>query len=527
MNHKNLCSKPVIVGAGVLVALAGCTHAPLDKSVPSTARVQPVFRVQQPVGTAAGQHAVGRMELAAGRLDAAIKRFGQALQLDPAFVDAHNGLGVAYGQQGRFPEAVAAFQAALTRAPNAPHLLNNLGYAQLKAGNHDDAWVSLARAYRLDKTNPQTRENLVLLATARAAAAPVALASATSGSAQPVSAQPVSAQPVSAQPVSAQPVSAQPVSAQPVSAQPVSAQLGSPQMASVEPASADVAAPAASALVVTPVASPSAPLAGLHGAVLVQSDRGRLHQVAPGIFQLRPAVAGVASGSASVAASAPPVAPAARVAAAAVPSFRVTPTIPAAVAEAPRAAMVRGSLPGAASAPAAIMPPLVLSAAAPAGRVAPPAARLASTGGIAAVDGFEVSNGVGVRHLAGRMARALRELGVSVDRVSDYRWFGVRRSELHYRDGHRDAALTVAGTLPVKPRFVRSKNMQESINVRLVVGRDLSASQVAWLGEENLHQADLADEANPIAVSAGSGGLAAQSMARLASTESGRGWRYF
>jgi len=441
MNHRFHRRKQLLIGTGVLVALTGCTQVPLNKASVPAAKFAPVYRVQQPVGTAAGQHAVGRMEMAAGRLDAAINRFRQALQLDPAFVDAYNGLGVVYGQQGLFPEAVAAFQAALTHAPNAPHLLNNLGYAQMKAGNHDEAWAALARAYRLDKTNPQTRENLVLLATARAAAAPAALASAASGPMRP---------------------------------------------ASTERASLVVGAPAAADLVVTPVTSPSAPLTGLHGAVLVQSDPARLHQFAPGILELQPTADRGAIGSASAAAPAP----AASVAAVRVASFQMASMVPAAVA-------------------------------------APPAARLASTGGIAAVDGFEVSNGVGVRHLAGRMARALRELGVSVDRVSDYRWFGVRRSELHYREGHRDAALTVAGTLPVKPRFVRSKNMQESINVRLVVGRDLSASQVAWLGEENLHQADLADEANPIAVSAGSGGLAAQSMARLASTESGRGWRYF
>lgn len=483
MNRGFRHRKQLLIVAGALVALTGCAQVPLDKAGVPSAKVEPVYRVQQPVGTAAGQHAVGRMELAAGRLDAAVKRFRQALQLDPAFVDAHNGLGVAYGQQGRFSEAVGAFQAALTLAPNAPHLLNNLGYAQLRAGNHDDAWVALARAYRLDRTNPQTRENLVLLATARAAAASVAFASAAGGSAPPASMEP----------------------------------------ASMEPASMVVAAPAAPALVVTPVASPSAPLTGLHGAVLVQSDRGRLHQVSPGILELRPAVAEVASEPASAAASVP-------VAAAALASFKVTSTVPAALAEAPRAAIGHGSLPGAASAPAVIMPAPAVTAAAPAGlpvaAATPPAARLASTGGAAPVEGFEVSNGVGVRNLAGRMARALRELGVSVDRVSDYRWFGVQRSELHYRDGHRDAALSIADTLPVKPRFVRSRRLQESINVRLVVGRDLSASQVAWLGEENLLKADLAEETGP-AVPVASGALAAPPAVKLASAEPGRGWRYF
>jgi hypothetical protein len=125
------------------------------------------------------------------------------------------------------------------------------------------------------------------------------------------------------------------------------------------------------------------------------------------------------------------------------------------------------------------------------------------------------------------MARALGKLGVSVDRVSDYRWFGIRRSEIHYRDGHRDAALTVAGTLPVQPRFVRSARMQQSINVRLVVGRDLSAKQVAWLGEESLLQADLAEDSAPAAPTALQSDARPAEVVRLASADVARGWRHF
>lgn len=439
MNWRTQGTRPLLMGAGALVVLAGCTYAPLQKASAPSAKVEPLYRVQQPAGTAAGQYAVGRMELAAGRVDAAVRRFQQALQLDPALVEAHNGLGIAYGQQGRFVDAADAFRGALAHAPDAPHLLNNLGYALMRAGSLDDAWVALSRAYRLDTANPQTRENLVQLAAARkGATTPVAAAIAPSDPATETHAAAGSAT------------------------------LSSSAVQVPATRSTDAIPPASVA--VKPVASPVVSIPGLHGAVIVQSDESRLRQVAPGILELRPASEPT-----------PQVAASARV----------------------------------------IMPPTAKVD-------APPAARLASAAGAASpVNGFEVSNGVGVRHVAGRMARALARLGVSVDRVSDYRWFGVRRSEIHYRDGHRDAAMTVAGTLPVQPRVLRSTRMQQSINVRLVVGRDLNAKQLAWLGEESLLQADLADGTAPSAQPAAQAASDEGRVLQIASAQFSRGWRHF
>ena len=84
---------PWILGLGAIALTAGCAQVPLAKVEPTAAgpQVAPVYRVQQPAGTAAGQHAVGRIDLAEGRVDAAIARFRNALQLDRGFVEAHNG----------------------------------------------------------------------------------------------------------------------------------------------------------------------------------------------------------------------------------------------------------------------------------------------------------------------------------------------------------------------------------------------------------------------------------------------------
>ncbi|MCD6680258.1 MAG: tetratricopeptide repeat protein [Burkholderiaceae bacterium] len=153
----------IVACACAAALMSGCAQmGPVSES--SGMKVAPVYRVQQPAGTAAGQYAVGRMDLAEGRIDAAIVRFGNALKLDPRFVEAHNGLGVALGLQGRFDESAEAFGAALAIDPAAAHVLSNLGFAQMKAGRLHDARHSLGQSLALDPTNARTRENVRQLA---------------------------------------------------------------------------------------------------------------------------------------------------------------------------------------------------------------------------------------------------------------------------------------------------------------------------------------------------------------------------
>jgi hypothetical protein len=146
-----------------LLVLAGCASTtPTPDARPL--KIEPVQRVQQPAGTAAGQYAVGRMDLAADRYESAVRRFELAIQLDPRMLEAHNALGVAHGRAGNFGMAVASFEAALAMAPDAPHVLNNLGFAQMKAGRLEESWRSLKRALQVDPRNATTRENVRLLA---------------------------------------------------------------------------------------------------------------------------------------------------------------------------------------------------------------------------------------------------------------------------------------------------------------------------------------------------------------------------
>lgn len=404
-------SHRLLFAACAISLITGCAtttdRVALDAS---NTKIQPVFRVQQPAGTAAGQYAVGRIELADGRIGAAIVRFRNALKLDPAFVDAQNGLGVAYGQQGRFDKAAEAFRAALALAPASPYVLNNLGYAEMKAGRLVEARESFRHSLAIDPKNVHTRENVRLLVQLEQDSRAVVM--------------------------------------------------------EVAPAPVRAAAPAQAA-------PPQASVA----TVLSRTDKTMLVQLAPNVYELRPASpiadAHERSPVVSPVAVQPVVAPVAvaapAVAAAAVatPAVAAAAITEAAVTEAPRAAsptpaVVRTVAPRATpSAPAVV-------------RTAAPRAP------VAAVTRFEVSNGVGIERLAARTAVRFARLGIGISRVSNYESFDRVQTEIHYRKGFLEQARLVQAKLPVAAKLVASGSLRTDINVRLVVGRDMATGSLAW-----------------------------------------------
>lgn len=263
---------PVSLTVSAVALIAGCATAPgvVELNARNT-KIEPLYRVEQPAGTAAGQYAVGRMHLAEGRVDAAMTRFRNALTLEPGYVEALNGLGVAYGQKGRYEEAVQAFRTALAAAPDSARLLNNLGFAQFKAGHLEEASLSLDRALELEPHDLRTRENVRQLAEARERAA------LTMKPDEPVKAPQVTAV-VPAQADDAVPA---PVQVRPVEAVAAAVPVSEPRTEPARSANFEV--------------------------VLAKSNESMLVQVAPAVYEIRLIAAAqqVASGPAAA-----PVAPA-------------------------------------------------------------------------------------------------------------------------------------------------------------------------------------------------------------------------
>jgi len=457
---------PLLVGACSVALVTGCatTTDPvsLDKS---NTKVQPVYRVQQPAGTAAGQYAVGRLDLAEGRVDAAIVRFRNALKLDPTFVEAHNGLGVALGMKGRYDEAAEAFTAALAHSPASAHVLNNLGYAQMKAGRLHDAWRSFGQSLDLDPKNASTRENVRLLALQRGdGSTPTVEASTTKARGD---------------------------ATRSVVREEAPAHQGYPET------------------------------------VLSASDASVLVQLSTNVYELRPAQPHVKMAAAepnpAVAGSVKPPAFGAAVSISAVP-----PTV-SVVRSAPSHALAPrpSSQPAASPAPSA-PPAKVLAAPAAAyapSRAVEATSQTTSKGAAPGwVSRFEVSNGAGIERLAARTATQLARSGIGISRVSNYERFDRVTTEIHYRKGFLEDARVVQKSLPVPAKLVASRSLRPDVNVRLVLGRDMVQARIAgWYeGDDAMASSSPAPGVDGGSLDHASAGHAE----RVAARSLAGGWRY-
>ena len=79
-----------------------------------------------------------------GRYDEAAAHFEKALQIDRNFYDGLVGMGVTREFQGRLPEAIDYFQAAIRSQPDAPTAHVQLGHALWKQNSDQAALEEIA-----------------------------------------------------------------------------------------------------------------------------------------------------------------------------------------------------------------------------------------------------------------------------------------------------------------------------------------------------------------------------------------------
>lgn len=89
---------------------------------------------------------------------------------------------------------------------------------------------------------------------------------------------------------------------------------------------------------------------------------------------------------------------------------------------------------------------------------------------------LEISNGNGRQGLARLMSRQLRDADVKVVRLTNEKGFAVRQTRIEYQAAYRGVAERLAERYAAKPVEV---DMNGRTNMRLVIGRDLSASLIA------------------------------------------------
>jgi hypothetical protein len=451
-----------ILGVGAIALTAGCAQTPNRQSIAAPA-IEPLYRFSEPAGTASGQYAVGRIDLAEGRVDAAILRFRAALRLDAKFVDANNALGVAYGQQGRFAEAIEQFEAALKLDPNAAHVLNNLGFAQLKAGQVSKAKTALERALALHPENAGVRANL---AAADAALKVVELAAVPQAAVAPMEPGRPGVQPASE--TLAEDVATSPAG----SLTPRVEFLSGPVFAQFDLDLTKIAFADTGQSIPTPAASFTRAATGVeftdsrYRIITATESSGSMVQVAANVFEWRDREPVVAQADVPVALPAT-VADSAQASSSATTTATTTATT-SATASATRSA-TRSATASTTSNP---LSPEALIAAIKQFLPEKMGKVLAQK---VSVDygGIEVVNNLGVRGLGDRWSEQLRQKGLDVVRVTEQQSPVQARTTIYYRSGFSADARHLADRLrTIAPRIELTSSLPAGVDIRLVLGKD-------------------------------------------------------
>jgi CHAT domain-containing protein/Flp pilus assembly protein TadD len=96
----------------------------------------------------------------AGDLEGAIAAYEKALEIDPKFHHAWNGLGATLNDLGRKIEAIAAYNKALEIDPKYHHAWNGLGKILNDLGRHSEAIAPCEKALEIDPKFHHARNNL-------------------------------------------------------------------------------------------------------------------------------------------------------------------------------------------------------------------------------------------------------------------------------------------------------------------------------------------------------------------------------
>ena len=101
-----------------------------------------------------------------------------------------------------------------------------------------------------------------------------------------------------------------------------------------------------------------------------------------------------------------------------------------------------------------------------------PATPAASSRPQEVVSRLEVSNGNGVTGMAARVGRWLATQGTHTDRLSNQPHFSQQQTVVQYRNGHEEAALRIARSLPASAKADSLPTQGLRSDVRVVLGRD-------------------------------------------------------
>jgi tetratricopeptide (TPR) repeat protein len=134
-----------------IVGVCGCAlaSAAQDEAKPAApAETKPAApAAAAPAGDVRSLLASGQRSLMGEKWEEAIPYFEQILQKDPANDEARFGLGTAYGQTGKYKEALELLEALIKSNPDNASLKNNIAWIYAKA--KDPAYQNFEKAVKL------------------------------------------------------------------------------------------------------------------------------------------------------------------------------------------------------------------------------------------------------------------------------------------------------------------------------------------------------------------------------------------
>jgi Tfp pilus assembly protein PilF len=97
-----------------------------------------------------------------GDADTALRRFNQALIIDPNFAPAYFGIAYVYSVQDKLDLAIQNYRKSIEKDPTFSHSYSNLGLSLLYAGKPTEALPNLKKALDIDFKNGDAHVNIAL-----------------------------------------------------------------------------------------------------------------------------------------------------------------------------------------------------------------------------------------------------------------------------------------------------------------------------------------------------------------------------
>jgi len=158
---SNTAQRAIVFAGATTVTSVACLYlTSLQVRVWENADTLFTHAIQTTRGNFVAYNQLGLYLADQGRLPEAIAKYRAALTMNPSYDEALNNLGSALAKQGRSADAIACYEAALKIQPRRPGIHNNWGVALADMGRLDEAVAHYLEALKLKPDYAEGHYNL-------------------------------------------------------------------------------------------------------------------------------------------------------------------------------------------------------------------------------------------------------------------------------------------------------------------------------------------------------------------------------